>query len=221
MNEAFESSFLVSIAFYLASALTIAGALLVVTQRDLVRSVVALAFTFVGVAAIFFILNAEFIGVVQLLVYVGAISILIAFAVMFIRDLSSAGTLSQSMLVSAIVAVVFLAGTAFIVYNTDWTGIDQVSDGDAVAGLVGLYDEVDKGDGRVVVVGSVPDNSARLAEGETSGQKAGVLIDSASPIGALLIRNFILPFETLGLLLIAALVGALLIIRGRREDAEV
>ncbi len=220
MSDAFESSLLVTVAFYVTSALTIAGALLVVTQRDLVRSVVALAFTFVGVAAIFFILNAEFIGVVQLLVYVGAISILIAFAVMFIRDLSSAGTLSQSMLISAIVAALFIAGTAFIVYNTEWTGIEDIADSDAVAGLVGVYEEVDESDGRVVVVEALPSDISQSTDDQSDDQISGVLIDSASPIGALLIRNFLLPFETLGLLLIAALAGALLMIRDRREDVE-
>ena len=89
--------------------MTIASAIIVVTQRDLVRAVVALAMSFVGVAAIYFILNAEFIGVVQVLVYVGAISILIAFAVMFIGDLANAGTLSQNRLVSAIAALLLLA----------------------------------------------------------------------------------------------------------------
>ena len=124
---------------YVASALTIASAIIVVTQRDLVRAVVALAMSFIGVAAIYFILSAEFIGVVQILVYVGAISILIAFAVMFIGDLANAGTLSQNRLVSAVAAVLLLASVIFVTYNTDWTEIDDVTDPDAVAGLAGQY----------------------------------------------------------------------------------
>ena len=109
----------------------------------LVRAVVALAMSFVGVAAIYFILNAEFIGVVQILVYVGAISILIAFAVMFIGDLANAGTLSQSRMVSAVAGVLMLASIIFVAYNTDWTAIDEVNDPDAVAGLVGNYEVTD------------------------------------------------------------------------------
>ena len=99
----------------------------------------ALAMSFIGVAAIYFILSAEFIGVVQILVYVGAISILIAFAVMFIGDLANAGTLSQNRLVSAVAAVLLLASVIFVTYNTDWTEIDDVTDPDAVAGLAGQY----------------------------------------------------------------------------------
>ena len=48
--------------------------------------------------------------------------------------------------------------------------------------------------------------------------RGGALVDGSSHIGPALIREFVLPFETLGLLLIAALIGALVVIRGRHED---
>lgn len=209
MNGAFDSGPIATLAFYLASALTIASALIVVTQRDLVRAVVALAMSFVGVAAIYFILNAEFIGVVQLLVYVGAISILIAFAVMFIGDLANAGTLSQSRLVSAVAAILLLAAVIFVAYNTDWTDIKDVTDADAVAGLTGRYE----------VTGTSDDgNVISAANSDVEDSRGGALVDGSSHIGPALISDFVLPFETLGLLLIAALIGALLVIRGRQED---
>ena len=209
MSEAFDSGILATIAFYVASAVTIASAIIVVTQRDLVRAVLALAMSFIGVASIYFVLNAEFIGVVQILVYVGAISILIAFAVMFIGDLANAGTLSQNRLVSAIAAILLLAAIIFVAYNTDWATMDDVSDPDAIAGLIGNYEVVafDSDDATIspIVVGA-------------EDARGGVLIDSSSHIGPALIREFVLPFETLGLLLIAALIGALIVIRNRRED---
>ena len=209
MSGAFDSGIFATIAFYVASALTIASAIIVVTQRDLVRAVVALAMSFVGVAAIYFILNAEFIGVVQVLVYVGAISILIAFAVMFIGDLANAGTLSQNRLISAIAALLLLASIIFVTYNTDWTAIEDVTDPDAVAGLVGSYQ---------IVGTDFDDVTISAVDVGTDGARGGVLIDGSSHIGAFLIHELILPFETLGLLLIAALIGALIVIRGRRED---
>lgn len=239
MNEALQPSLMVTVAFYATSALTIASAILVVIQKDLVRSVVALAVSFVGVAAIFFLLNAEFIGIVQILVYVGAISIIIAFAVMFIRDLKSAGALSQNMLISAAVSVVILAVIIFVTYNTDWTGIEEIGDPNARAGLMGQYitaDEEDDGvtegtvlefpvsDMSVTYYGGI-DVSEDALKGTVQSLNAkevssGVLIDSSSPIGELLIRNFILPFEMIGLLLIAALIGALVIIRDRRGETK-
>ena len=210
MSGAFDSGIFATIAFYVASALTIASAIIVVTQRDLVRAVVALAMSFIGVAAIYFILNAEFIGVVQVLVYVGAISILIAFAVMFIGDLANAGTLSQNRLISAVAAILLLASVIFVTYNTEWSEIDEeVKNPDAVAGLTGRYELTDtSGDTDLI----------RAVEGNVEGSRGGALVDSSSHIGPSLISDFILPFETLGLLLVAALIGALLVIRNRRED---
>lgn len=209
MSGAFDSGIWATIAFFVASTLTIASAIIVVTQRDLVRAVLALAMSFIGVACIYFVLNAEFIGVVQILVYVGAISILIAFAVMFIGDLANAGTLSQSRLISAIAAVLLLASIIFVAYNTDWTRIEDVTDPDAVAGLTGNY-QIVKSDSDDATISAV-------AVG-TDGARGGALIDGSSHIGPSLIREFILPFETLGLLLIAALIGALIVIRNRQED---
>lgn len=209
MSGAFDSGIWATIAFFVASALTIASAIIVVTQRDLVRAVLALATSFIGVAGIYFVLNAEFIGVVQILVYVGAISILIAFAVMFIGDLANAGTLSQSRLISAIAAVLLLASIIFVVYNTNWTMIDEVTDPDAIAGLAGSYE---------IVRSDSDDATISAADAGSENVRGGALIDGSSHIGPSLIREFVLPFETLGLLLIAALMGALIVIRGRQED---
>ena len=209
MSGPFDSGILATIAFYVASAVTIASALIVVTQRDLVRAVLALATSFIGVASIYFILNAEFIGVVQILVYVGAISILIAFAVMFIGDLANAGTLSQNRLVSAIAGLLLFASIIFVAYNTEWTGIDEVTDPDAVAGLTGQY-QANASDSDDPIITAV--------NGDAEDARGGAFVDGSSHIGPFLIRELILPFETLGLLLIAALIGALVVIRGRRED---
>ena len=196
---------LTTLAFYVASAMAIASAVLVVVLKDLVRSVVALTVSFVSVAGIFFTLNAEFIGIVQILVYVGAIAILIAFAVMFIRDLSIAGALGRHAPVAAVVALVLFAGIVFVAYNTNWTGIDAVQDADARAALIDEYYESESG--------------AVSSAGTDAGQRrSGVLIDSSGPIGSLLVRNFLLPFEALGLLMVAAVIGALMVIRVRRED---
>lgn len=197
-----------TIVFFVASAMAIASAILVVSLRDLVRSVVALTISFVSVAVIFFTLNAEFIGIVQILVYVGAIAILIVFAVMFIRDLSIAGSIGRHAPVAAVAGLVFFAAIIFVAYNTSWTGFEAVDDPDAVAVLAGSYVETVTEGVAVVVEADVSDESARQ----------GVLVDSSGPIGALLVRNFLLPFEALGLLMVGAVIGALMVIRARRED---
>ncbi|GAB6157658.1 NADH-quinone oxidoreductase subunit J [Desulfotomaculum varum] len=73
------------LAFVLLSGLILGSALLVVTLRNLVHSVLWLIVTFVGVAGIFLMLNADFVAAVQVLVYAGAVCIMIVFGVMLVQ----------------------------------------------------------------------------------------------------------------------------------------
>jgi NADH-quinone oxidoreductase subunit J len=78
---------LMYIGFFGLAGLTLLSALAVVTLRNLLHSALALAATFIGVAGIYLLLQAEFIAVVQVLIYVGAITVLILFAIMLTRRL--------------------------------------------------------------------------------------------------------------------------------------
>ncbi|MEG6521623.1 NADH-quinone oxidoreductase subunit J family protein [Desulfotomaculum sp. 1211_IL3151] len=73
------------IAFVLLSGLVLGSALLVVTLKDLVHSVLWLIVTFIGVAGIFLMLNADFVAAVQVLVYAGAVCIMIVFGIMLVQ----------------------------------------------------------------------------------------------------------------------------------------
>ena len=68
--------------FYLFAAVAAAGAVGVAASRDIVRSAVWLLFALAGVAGLYFLLDAEFLAAVQLVVYVGGILVLIVFGVM-------------------------------------------------------------------------------------------------------------------------------------------
>src|SRR5262245_55149855 len=68
--------------FYLFAIMSAASAIWVVASRNIVRMAVALLFTLVGVAGLYFLLNAEFLAAVQLVVYAGGTLILIVFGVM-------------------------------------------------------------------------------------------------------------------------------------------
>ncbi|WP_051321507.1 NADH-quinone oxidoreductase subunit J family protein [Chrysiogenes arsenatis] len=74
--------FIYHLVFYLLAASMFASALAMIFVRNIVASVVCLVGAFLGVAGFFFLLNAEFIGVVQIMVYAGALSLLIVFAIM-------------------------------------------------------------------------------------------------------------------------------------------
>ena len=71
--------------FIVLSAVTLISGALVVTTRSLFRSALWLVLTFFGIAGLFVLLNAEFLAVAQVLIYVGAISTLIIFAIMLSR----------------------------------------------------------------------------------------------------------------------------------------
>lgn len=73
------------VVFILASILTVGAALVVVTNRNLFHAALALMASFLGVAGIYITLDAGFLAAAQLLVYIGAISILIIFAIMMTR----------------------------------------------------------------------------------------------------------------------------------------
>jgi NADH:ubiquinone oxidoreductase subunit 6 (subunit J) len=73
------------VAFLVLAGIAIAAAVYVVTDREIVHSAFYLALVFVCVGFTYFFLEAEFIGVIQILIYVGAITILFAFSIMLTR----------------------------------------------------------------------------------------------------------------------------------------
>jgi NADH-quinone oxidoreductase subunit J len=73
-------------AFVVISGIIILAALGVVLLRNIIHSALCLVVTFLGVAAVYFQLGAEFVALVQIMVYAGAVSILIIFAVMLVMD---------------------------------------------------------------------------------------------------------------------------------------
>ena len=72
--------------FMLLALITLGSALGVVASKNIVHSALMLVLTFLGVAGLYFQMNAGFIGLVQILVYGGAISVLIIFAIMLVMD---------------------------------------------------------------------------------------------------------------------------------------
>lgn len=76
------------IAFWIISGLTVLGALMAVTLRNLVHCVLSLILFFLGIAAHYFLLRADFIGAVQILIYIGAVAVLILFAIMLTRNVT-------------------------------------------------------------------------------------------------------------------------------------
>ena len=109
-------------AFYIVSALTLAGAWFSVSSRNLFRAALGLAMALFGVAVLYLFLEAEFLAVTQLLVYVGAILTLIIFGVMLtarIADPTVARWNRQAGVAFALTAVLGI-GLARILFTASW-----------------------------------------------------------------------------------------------------
>ena len=76
-----DTALIIDIVFWIIAICTIVSAIAVVALKDVFRSALFLVVTFVGVAGMFLLLRAEFLAMVQILLYVGAIAVLILFAV--------------------------------------------------------------------------------------------------------------------------------------------
>ena len=71
--------------FLVMAALALVSALLVVRSKDVVHSVVWLATCFIAIAVLYVMLSAEFVAIIQIIVYVGAVVVVILFGIMLTR----------------------------------------------------------------------------------------------------------------------------------------
>ena len=108
------------IAFWLLAVVGVVAALAVVVLRDVFRAALALVLCFITVAGLYITLSADFLAVVQVLVYVGAISILLILGIMLTRDVQHGSTSNRLRLPAVLAAAAFLGAMLFAVLNTPW-----------------------------------------------------------------------------------------------------
>lgn len=184
LGQGTEASLLADIVFWTIAVCSVAAALAVVLLKDLFRSALFLIVCFLGVAGMFALLRAEFLAVVQVLVYVGAISVLIIFAILMTRDVEEGSPANKFKLPMAIFAALFGCAAVFVVATADWNTLDAA-----------------------VASGAIP--------AETAARVGEVFSNAVPWIGRALLRDFVLAFEVASLALLAALIGALALIRER------
>ena len=189
-----ETALITDIAFWVIAASTIIAAIAVVQLRDIFRAALFLVVSFVGVAGLFILLRAEFLAVVQLLLYVGAISVLIIFAILMTRDVEQGSPPNRLRILAGVLAVLFLLATSFVALNTDWNLID-----DAIpqAGATEITSPL--GGGKLPA--------------ETVNRVEEVYSNTVPEIAGLLLGDYVLAFEAASVLLLAAVIGALALVR--------
>jgi NADH-quinone oxidoreductase subunit J len=108
------------IAFWILAVVVVVAALMVVSLRNIFRAALALVLCFLTIAGIYITLSADFLAAVQILVYVGAISILIILAIMLTREVQSGSPSNRFRIPAFIISAIFLGVVAFAVFNSTW-----------------------------------------------------------------------------------------------------
>ena len=117
------SSFGFHLAFWSMAALTIGGASMIIVSRNLIHAVIYLVISMLGIAGLYLTLSADFIAVVQVLIYVGAISVLMLFAIMLTPRAERDNSETPLMLPAAGAMLLVLIATVFVALDTDWGAV--------------------------------------------------------------------------------------------------
>lgn len=160
----------VTSAFWGLAALAVASALGIMLARSLIHAVLSLILTFIALAGLFITLSADFVAVAQVLVYAGAVGVLVIFAIMLTPNSATGNAETRFFGPGLLVASLLSAIMVYVAARTDWPA----------AGRGGF---------------------------ETTAQA----------IGEALVNRYVLPFEIASVLLIAAMVGALVLVRTERD----
>lgn len=161
------------IAFFILSLLTIGGAVFMISFTKVVHQVVALAFTFLSIAGLYVLLEAEFVAVTQILVYSGAISVLMLFGIMLTKH-----NAQEQEKRGKFKFFVFLIVAGF--FALMFTGIQTMN---------------------------IPSDVANYSE-----------TNNVKEVGVLMFTQYVIPFETVSVLLLVALVGAIILARKETGD---
>ena len=163
-----------SLFLFITAVVTLLAAVAAMSLRNLVHCALMLAVSFSGVAALYLQLNAEFVGFTEILVYVGAIAILIVMAILLTR---SGETPEKSVLTSGWLAGIIVTAAVFMLLG--WTILHSSA------------------------LSSPVSESPRI---------------SVKNIGDELMTRYVLPLEIIGLVLTAAMIGAVVI--ACKEEAK-
>jgi NADH:ubiquinone oxidoreductase subunit 6 (subunit J) len=108
------------IAFWILAVICVGAALAVVFMRDIFRVALFMILCFFAVAGIYVTLSADFLAAAQVLIYVGAVGVLLMFAIMLTKD-SKRGSLTGKLRpLAMLVAILFMVTMILVVVSTDW-----------------------------------------------------------------------------------------------------
>lgn len=193
------------LAFGLVAGVAVGGAIGVVAARNVFVSALWLVLSFIGVAGIYAILGADFLAATQVLIYVGAISVLILFAVMLTHHvMGDERANNRQAFLAFIVSSSVVAALGVLAYRTDWPVRPADAGGSVVTAM--------RGD----VAGGAASAAALTGASTALTSTIDVALNQDSNVvrlGQALMTEHLLSFEIISLVLLVALIGAIVIAR--------
>jgi NADH-quinone oxidoreductase subunit J len=175
-----------------------------VLVKNIVHAAFSLLFTFLGVAGIYVLLNADFLAVTQIMVYVGGILVLMIFGVMLtnrVTDINiKAGAASR--IPAALLVIVLGSILGFAALTTKWTTHSDQPWNNTQQWSGSVYERIEN------------------AQHKTVDDKTKGSVGTAEEIGKLMLTDHLLPFEVISVLLLVALVGAAMLARKHPTNDE-
>jgi NADH-quinone oxidoreductase subunit J len=181
--------------FYVLAIMTLFMAVFVVTARIAVHSALFLISTLVNIALIFILLRAEFVAGVQILVYVGGVMVLFLFVIMLVQTRAEEEArvrLYTGQTWPAVIIALLLAVSFYFAMTPAQVAFRPPPDS-------GFQTNV-------------------AESGELNKAGAGYISDDTAKVGDALYRKAALPFEIASVLLLVAMVGAVLLARGTKQE---
>ncbi|MGH7044841.1 MAG: NADH-quinone oxidoreductase subunit J [Stellaceae bacterium] len=172
-----------TILFYIFAVSAVAAGAMVVAARNPVHSVLFLILAFFDTAALFVLIGAEFLAMILVIVYVGAVAVLFLFVVMMldIDFMQLRSGFVRYLPIGAAVGLVLLAELVFIIVS--WAVIPA-------------------------------------ATGPAAAPSGGVAITNTRALGDVLYTRYLFAFETAGLILLVAMIGAIVLTLRHRADSR-
>mgnify|MGYP003761736581 FL=1 len=160
--------------FYIIAFVTLGSALMMVISKNIFHSALLMLISFIGVAAVYILLHADFLAAVQVLVYAGAITVFIVFGIMFTMkgEPRKTNPFSQNAIPAAVLILLFIVINAVTVIKTVWP-------------------------------------FSNIAPPETT----------VKAIADLMLTKYVVGFEVTAVLLLAAMVGAIVIVKGVKKSS--
>ena len=186
------------ILFYVFSAFALLCGAMILLSRNPVNSAMFLVLTIASLAGLFVLLHAFFLAAIQILVYAGAVMVLFLFVIMLVQTRAEEEARVQlytRQTWPAVLIALLMAGSFYFAMSP---------------AQVAYRPPVEAGSATPVAPPAEP--------GERSSAGAGTISEDTQRVGEALYRKAALPFEIASVLLLVAMVGAVLLARGTKQE---